>query len=164
VKKRGNNDCNLLDFPLAMHISQATLDAVLRDLITSLHHYGIQKIVILNGHGGNDFSPFIRQIQTDMDVHVFQIDWWKVGMDKYHDIFDTEDDHAGEVETSVALALYPELVEMQYAQNARNAVRTKCAESSVSFYRAAKRMGKYKPSLCSFERLLCNRQPGPGYC
>jgi len=113
-------DCNLLDFPLAMHISQATLDAVLCDLITSLHHYGIQKIVILNGHGGNNFAPFIRQIQTDMDVHVFQIDWWKVGMDKYHDIFDTEDDHAGEVETSVALALYPELVEMQYAQNAPN--------------------------------------------
>lgn len=110
-------DCNLLDFPLAMHISQATLDAVLRDLITSLHHYGIKKVVILNGHGGNDFVTFIRQIQTDMEIHVFQIDWWKVGMDKYYDIFDTDDDHAGEVETSVALALYPELVEMHYAQN-----------------------------------------------
>ncbi len=110
-------DCNLMDFPIAVHVSQATLDAMLRDIIISLHHYGIRKIVLLNGHGGNDFTPLIRQIQTDMDVHLFQIDWWKVGLDKYNDIFDTEDDHAGEVETSIALALYPELVEMQHAQN-----------------------------------------------
>jgi creatinine amidohydrolase len=113
-------DCNLMDFPIAVHVSQATLDAMIRDIIFSLHHYGIKKIVLLNGHGGNDFTPFIRQIQTDLDSHIFQLDWWKVGMDKYNDIFDTDDDHAGEVETSVALALYPELVEMQYAKNAPN--------------------------------------------
>jgi len=111
-------DCNLMDFPLAIHVSQATLDALLRDIISSLRHHGIRKIVILNGHGGNDFTPLIRQLQCDLDVHLFVCHWWKVGMDKYNEIFETPDDHAGEFETSVALALYSELVELSNAQPA----------------------------------------------
>ncbi len=111
-------DCNLMDFPLAIHVSQATLDALLRDIISSLRHHDIRKIVILNGHGGNDFTPLIRQLQCDLDVHLFVCHWWKVGMDTYNEIFETPDDHAGEFETSVALALYPELVELLNAQPA----------------------------------------------
>ncbi len=108
-------DCNLMDFPLAIHVSQDTLNALLSDIIKSLRHYGIKKIVIINGHGGNDFTPLIRQLQCDLDVHLFVSNWWKVAMDKYNEIFTNEDDHAGEFETSVALALYPDLVEMDKA-------------------------------------------------
>ena len=110
-------DCNLLDFPMAIHISQETLNAIIRDIIVSLIRHGIHKIVLINGHGGNDFTSFIRQIQCEMSVHVFQCNWWMVGHDIYDTIFDQIDDHAGEFETSVALALYPELVELEYAGN-----------------------------------------------
>ena len=112
-------DCNLLDFPMAIHVSQNTLDAIIQDIVKSLLHHGIQKIVIVNGHGGNDFIPLIRQIQCDLDVYLFQCDWWKVGMDQYESIFEKPDDHAGEFETSVALAIYPELVEMENAENGK---------------------------------------------
>lgn len=108
-------DCNLLDFPLSIHVAQATLDAVARDVILSLRAHGIRKVVILNGHGGNNFQPFMRQIQCDTDVHVFLINWWTVGKDKYDEIFDAPDDHAGEFETSVGLALHPDLVELERA-------------------------------------------------
>jgi len=111
-------DCNLMDFPLAIHVSQATLDAIVRDIINSLYKQGIRKIVILNGHGGNDFAPLVRQLQCDMDVHLFLCNWWKVGLDKFHELFEKSDDHAGEFETSVALALYPELVELNQAEKA----------------------------------------------
>ncbi|UCE07209.1 MAG: creatininase family protein [bacterium] len=111
-------ECNLMDFPLAIHISQSTLDAIVRDVILSLHKHGIRKIVIINGHGGNDFTPLIRQMQCELDVHVFLCHWWKVGFDKYDEIFEKPDDHAGEFETSVALELYPELVEIEKAQKA----------------------------------------------
>lgn len=114
-------DCNLLDYPLTIHVSQASLDAMVRDIIFSLRHHGIRKIVILNGHGGNDFTPFIRQIQCDLDVHVFVVNWWLVGKDRYNEIFELPDDHAGEMETSVALALYPDLVEMERAGDGRPA-------------------------------------------
>lgn len=110
-------DCNLMDFPLAIHVSQATLDAMVREIIQSLRQHGIRKIVLLNSHGGNDFTPLIRQIQSDMDVHVFCCNWWQVGFDKYQEIFAKPDDHAGEFETSVALKLFPELVEMDQARD-----------------------------------------------
>ncbi len=110
-------DCNLLDFPLAIHVTQATLDALLTDIIVSLHHHHIHKIVIINGHGGNDFTPLIRQLQCEIDVYLFQSDWWKVGLDRYDEIFDKPDDHAGQFETSVALALFPELVELEKAKD-----------------------------------------------
>ncbi len=108
-------DCNLMAFPLTIHVQQATLDAMVRDIIVSLVHHGIRKVILLNGHGGNDFSPLIRQIQYDLDVHVFVCNWWTVGMDKYKEIFTAPDDHAGECETSVALALFPERVELSAA-------------------------------------------------
>jgi len=109
-------DCNLMDFPLAIHVSQTTLDAMVKDIIASLRHFGIRKIVIVNGHGGNNFDPLIRQLQCDLDVHIFLCDWWKVGFDKYSEIFEKPDDHAGEFETSVALAIFPDLVELDRAQ------------------------------------------------
>ncbi len=111
-------DCNLMDFPMAIHVSQTTLDNMVKDIIFSLHHYGIRKILLLNGHGGNDFVPLIRQIQSEKDVYIFLCNWWKVGMDKYNEIFEKPDDHAGEFETSVALELYPELVELSKAGRA----------------------------------------------
>lgn len=104
-------DCNLMSYPLAIDVSQETLDTIVTEVITSLHAHDIRKIVILNGHGGNSFGPLIRRIQSDMDVHVFLCDWWKVGSDKYDEIFTKPDDHAGQFETSVAMAVCPELVE-----------------------------------------------------
>jgi len=97
-------DCNLLSYPLTIHVSQATLDAMVREIIVSLRAHGIRKVVIINGHGGNDFKPLIRQIQTDTNVFVFLCDWWKVGEDRYNQIFTKKDDHAGQMETSVAMA------------------------------------------------------------
>ena len=108
-------DCNLMGYPLAIHVSQSTLDAMVREIIKSLVCYGIRKVVIINGHGGNDFGPLIRQIQCDLDVYVFCCDWWRVGHDRYDEFFEKPDDHAGEFETSVGLALYPELVEPERA-------------------------------------------------
>jgi creatinine amidohydrolase len=108
-------DCNQMALPLTIHVSQATLDAMVREIIVSLRHHGIRKVMILNGHGGNEFKPLIRQIQCDMDVHVFLCNWWLAGRDKFDEIFTKPDDHGGQLETSVAMALFPELVEPDVA-------------------------------------------------
>ena len=104
-----------MDYPLTIHVSQATLDRMVREITESLVHHEIKKILLINGHGGNDFIPLVRQIQCDLDVHFFLCNWYQVGMDKYDEIFDKADDHAGELETSVALELYPDLVELEKA-------------------------------------------------
>lgn len=108
-------DKNLLRFPLAIHVSLFTLHALLTDVIRSLEHHGVHKLVIVNGHGGNSFKPLLREWYGETKVFVSLIDWWKVGADVYDEIFSAADDHAGEMETSVALALYPELVQMDKA-------------------------------------------------
>ncbi len=113
-------DCNLLAYPLAITVSQATLDAMVREIIVSLRAHEIRKVVILNGHGGNEFGPLIRQIQCDTDSHVFLCNWWTVGHDRYSEIFDVPDDHAGEMETSVAMALYPDLIEPDVAGDGKS--------------------------------------------
>ena len=112
-------ECNLMDFPLAIHVSQPTLDAMVREVVLSLARHAIRKVVLLNGHGGNEFGPLARQIQCDCDSHLFLCNWWTVGFDKFGEIFEAADDHAGEMETSVALALFPELVEMERAGDGR---------------------------------------------
>ncbi len=108
-------DSNLMAFPVTIHVSQAVLDAYLTEIIKSLRKHGIRKIVLVNGHGGNDFKPLVRQLQSEMDVFIFNCDWWKVGADQFEELFGKGDDHAGAMETSVALALCPELVEPEKA-------------------------------------------------
>jgi len=110
-------DCNLMDFPLTIHVNQTTLDLMLTEIVASLAHHGIRKIVLINGHGGNDFTPLVRQIQADLGVFIFWCNIYEVGQDKHNEIFDTADDHAGELETSMALALFPELVELEQADS-----------------------------------------------
>ncbi len=162
-------DCNLTAFPLAIHVSQTTLDATVRDIILSLRAHGIRKTVILNGHGGNDFVPLVRQIQCDTDVHVFLCDWWTVGADAYDDIFERPDDHAGQLETSVALALYPELVEPDVAGDGRTrefrfeALRRGWVRTSRRFDRLNDHCASGDPAGASADRgrayleLVCKR-------
>jgi creatinine amidohydrolase len=162
-------DCNLMDFPLTIHVSQAALDAMMGDIIHSLRHHGIRKIVILNGHGGNEFVSLIRQIQTELDVFVFLCNWWRVGHDKYDEIFEKPDDHAGEFETSVALALYPELVELEAAKDGKvrdfrfEALRKGWVRTSRDFARLNDHCAAGEPAAGTAEKgrkyldLVCER-------
>ena len=162
-------DCNLQDFPLAIHVSQDTLNRLVADIVRSLAGYGIRKILILNGHGGNQFKPLIRELQCELPVYLFLCDWWKVGMDHYMEIFEQEDDHAGEMETSVALALYPELVELEKARPATGAdfqfeaLRQGWVTTSRNFARLNDACGVGDPRAASAEKgkkyldLVCGR-------
>ena len=151
-------DCNLMAYPMTVTITQATLDQMIREIVASLRHHGIRKFVIVNGHGGNDFTPLNRQIQCDLDVHVFVIDWWKVGRDKYDEIFTRRDDHAGQFETSVALAVYPELVEPDQAGDGATkefrfqALRQGWARTSRDFSKLSSHCASGSPEGASADR------------
>ncbi len=97
-----------LDLRLTINMNPSTQLAVLRDVVDSLAGQGIRKLVILNGHGGNDFRQMIRELQPRGDVFVCTLNWWQV-VDA-HAFFDEPGDHAGELETSVMMHIAPELV------------------------------------------------------
>ncbi len=97
-----------LDIKLCLNMNPSTQAAVLGDLVDSLEGQGIRKLVIFNGHGGNDFKQMIREIQATSDVFVCTLNWYQtVDPEPY---FAEPGDHGGELETSVMMHLAPDLV------------------------------------------------------
>jgi creatinine amidohydrolase len=115
-------ETNQMEFPLAMNVMPSTLGRMITDLVASLAKHGIRKVVLLNSHGGNEFKPLLRELHGQFDCQLFLCNWYQVASDKYGEIFEHRDDHAGEMETSFILAYYPHLV-------ARNADGTLAADA-----------------------------------
>lgn len=88
-----------LDIPLCVNMNPSTQALVLRDVAMSLVGQGIPKLVILNGHGANDFRQMIRELQPQVSLFLCVINWYKVVDPK--PFFSDLGDHAGELETSV---------------------------------------------------------------
>jgi creatinine amidohydrolase len=97
-----------LDIPLTINMNPSTQLAVLRDVVNSIEPHGIRRLVIVNGHGGNDFKPLIREVQGSSGVLIVTVNWWQI--ENASGYFTEPGDHAGEVETSMMLHLEPELV------------------------------------------------------
>ncbi|MFZ1291195.1 MAG: creatininase family protein [Melioribacteraceae bacterium] len=98
-----------LGIKLTINMNPTTQLILLKDIVDSLVKHNIKKIVILNGHGGNDFKPAIRELQGIFpDVFIAQINWYHALDDKKY--FSEPGDHAGELETSNLLVIKPDLV------------------------------------------------------
>ena len=106
---------NTMGFPLNVNVSQQVLDSVISEIIASLEYHGILKLVLINGHGGNDFKPLLRSHFSKTRVFISLIDWWKVGQEKVKEIFENPGEHADELETSVGMALFGNLVQLKNA-------------------------------------------------
>lgn len=106
-------ETNLRAFPLAMNLQPSTLGKIVVDLAASLNQSGVQKLLILNGHGGNDFKPLLREMYGQTPVQLFLCDWFRgLTADVQRMIFDSPGDHAGEMETSLGLAFFQHLVQV----------------------------------------------------
>ena len=103
-------ETNQRGFPLTMNLNPSTLALVIRDLVDSLVDSGVQKIVLLNSHGGNDFKPVLRELFGKTPAHLFLVNWYAAVSDLQQTLFENPDDHAGEMETSFALAYFGDLV------------------------------------------------------
>jgi creatinine amidohydrolase len=102
---------NTLGFPWTMSLAPSTLFAVVADVVSCVEEHGIQKFVLLNGHGGNEFKPLLRELFRQTSVHLFLVDWWTVVKEAHAELFEKPGEHADEMETSMLLHLQPELVD-----------------------------------------------------
>ena len=97
-----------LDIELCLNMNPSTQAALLGDLVSALEGQGFRKLVLLNGHGGNDFRQIIRELQPKTSVFMCTLNWYScVDPSEY---FDEPGDHAGELETSVMQFVAPSLV------------------------------------------------------
>jgi len=128
------NSHHHIDFPGTVSASPRLYMDMLIDLMENMIHHGFQRIVLLNGHGGNivpaQQATFeLRQKLRDRnDLLLLSTTYWTLGGEpnkKNASIKQTRMGHACEWETSGMLRIRPELV--------RNLESVKPVEFGVGF-------------------------------
>jgi creatinine amidohydrolase len=108
-------------FPGTVSISPATLAAMVTDILADLSRSGIDRLVLVNAHGGNYVLSNAAQqanvVRPTILLFPSSSDWAAARtaagcVTTVHD-----DMHAGEAETAILLHLAPELVSEDWNQN-----------------------------------------------
>jgi creatinine amidohydrolase len=109
-------------FPFTLSLKSETLVEVLKEILTSVIKNGITKIFIMNGHDGNIAPIEIACRDVKMaypEARIASLDeWWIAAGKMLPGMFEVWNGlgHAGEGETSIALSLYENLVDMKSAR------------------------------------------------
>jgi creatinine amidohydrolase len=105
-----------------------TLIRLWTDIGESVAATGVRKLVLFNSHGGqaNVMDIVARDLRARFSMLVFSVNWYGLPLkgaqgNDLNALFDAHEHrfgiHAGDIETSMMLALAPEHVEMVQAQN-----------------------------------------------
>lgn len=102
-------------FPGTLSFSHDTLQAVLRDYCDGLVRHGIRRIVFLNAHRGNNAAIEVvaHRLLAERPFKVGMLNVWKLANDLVAGgdlIAEGRFTHAGELMTSVVMALRPDTV------------------------------------------------------
>jgi creatinine amidohydrolase/Fe(II)-dependent formamide hydrolase-like protein/7-cyano-7-deazaguanine synthase in queuosine biosynthesis len=105
------------DFKGTLSIANDTLARLVYDIGVSTARNGIRKLVIINGHGGNSAALNYAAQMINRDTRIFVcVDTGETSDVDIDKLIETPNDvHAGEMETSTALAVRPHLVKMDRA-------------------------------------------------
>ena len=136
----GSQNPGQRDLPFCIHYHYETQFAILKDIVASLAHQGLRRLLIINGHGGNSFKQMIRDIEAPLSSpegdtnasktieapsgavggapFIASAEWFKMAPAKEY--FDQPGDHADEIETSVMMHYHPELVRLEEAGEGRS--------------------------------------------
>ncbi len=110
----GSQNPGQRELKFCIHSRYETQKAILTDVVNSLDAQGFNKLVIINGHGGNNFKNMIRDLSLDYPNFVIAAsEWYTVLPGQQY--FDEPGDHAGELETSVMMHYHPELANLDEA-------------------------------------------------
>lgn len=97
------------DIKLNLNINPSTQLTILKDLVDVLERHKIMKLLIINGHGGNDFRQIIRELDgLHQEMFICTCNWYQA-LD-IREFFENEGGHADEMETSLMQHLAPDLV------------------------------------------------------
>lgn len=113
-------------FPGTTSLDASTFSHIVRDVIRSLGHHGVRRLVVVNGHFENSWPAVegvdlgLRELRRDgiADMQLMRLEYWdfvrRETLDRlFPDGFPgTELEHASLLETSLMLLLRPDLVDM----------------------------------------------------
>lgn len=117
-----------LRYPGTLTLSAQTLLAVWTEIGDCVAASGVRKLVFLNGHGGqiSIMDTVVRELRVRHGMLTFSVNCFGQGAPE--GVYDADElrygIHAGDMETSVMLALHPGLVDMSKARDFRTLYET----------------------------------------
>ncbi len=112
-----------LRFAGTLSLSPETIIRTWVEIGSSVARSGVKKLVLFNSHGGNVAVMDIvaRELRAQHKLMVFSSSWYNLPLGVAAEAFSADEhrfgSHAGDIETSMMLALKPQLVDMSKAQN-----------------------------------------------
>jgi creatinine amidohydrolase len=110
-------------FAGTLSLRSTTLIQLWTELGEAVHASGVNKLVLLNAHGGQvgALDLVARDLRNRLGMLVVSVNWFGLPLgDDVHNLFSAHEhrfgSHAGDVETSMMLAIKPKLVDMTQAQ------------------------------------------------
>ena len=107
------------------------------DVCDSLVRLGVKKVLVLNGHGGNKREKMADRAPDAMArleaMGVRYVTYWQTATQEWYEAnleLERSAGHAGEFETSFAMALFPERVRVE-AMNFENAQKATTAKGGA---------------------------------
>ncbi|HET8747885.1 MAG TPA: creatininase family protein, partial [Ramlibacter sp.] len=99
---------------------------------------GVRKLLLFNGHGGQAslLDIVARELRVRCNLIVYGCNWWNLPLgDEVNGLFSADEHrfgvHAGQIETSLMLALAPDTVRMQQVQDFASSSRERAARYPV---------------------------------
>jgi creatinine amidohydrolase len=108
-------DHSQLDQVATITMRASTQRLILLDIAESLVRQNIQRLVVLNFHGGNEFKSLLRDVMFEFPIFIVQINGHQLAPQIKKETIENAGDHADEFETSLLLHLCPELINLKIA-------------------------------------------------
>ena len=124
-------------FAGTLSLSSQTTLALWLDLAASVARAGVKKLLLFNAHGGHVglMDVAARDMRGQLGLTVFGSSWYQLPLGGAMQAFSAHEQrfgvHAGDVETSMMLALAPEHVSMSAAQNFESAATRRAAHYNL---------------------------------
>ncbi|MGY5863465.1 MAG: creatininase family protein [Candidatus Thorarchaeota archaeon] len=102
-----------MEFKGTITLSELTLSSMIADICHSLAVHGFNKIVLVNGHGGNEtaISNALHDLHGNIDAKVYHVNWYTMVAEEAEKIVTPPVYHACDMETSVAWYLGQRVLE-----------------------------------------------------
>jgi creatinine amidohydrolase len=103
---------SLLPCPGSVTVLPETFERYSTEVMCGLADAGFQRVVILNGHGGNTqaLKNASFRLYREKKVYSMVIDWWTLCTEEVQKAYGHAGGHAGTDETALALAICPQNV------------------------------------------------------
>jgi creatinine amidohydrolase len=125
-------------FAGTLHLSPQTLIQVWCDIGASVARAGVKKLLMFNAHGGNVglMDVVARELRAQHGLIVYSCSWYNLPLDaSVMAQFSAEEHrfgiHAGDIETSMMLAISPERVDMAQTRDFASASQERAKQFAI---------------------------------